>query len=119
MAMADQEPHSLQSHFMKSNAHHKVDWDFFQSITDAVLLHKDDFNALITKAAEKSRHEPMPVERAILWLGLAELRCRLDVPHKVILSEYVSLAEEFAATDGHKFVNAILDFLHKEVRSTE
>jgi transcription antitermination protein NusB len=114
--LAGEEPHVLQHHFMKSNAHHKVDWDFFQSITDAVFTHHEAFNALIENASQKSAHAPLPVERALLWLGLAEFQFKLDVPYKVIISEYVALAEEFAATEGYKFVNGILDSLAKTVR---
>lgn len=50
-----------------------------------------------------------PVEHAILYLGLWELMHRPDVPYRVVLNESVELARRFGATDGHKFINAVLD----------
>jgi N utilization substance protein B len=41
------------------------------------------------------------------------------VPFKVVISEGVVLAKRFGATDGHKFVNAILDRAARELRAAE
>jgi N utilization substance protein B len=114
--IAGEIPHVLQSHFMRSNAHHKVDWDFFQAITTHVFNHIDEFNLLIDQAALSSPNPIMPIERAILWLGIAELKFQLDVPYKVVLNEYVSIAEEYAAQDGYKFVNGVLNKIQKQIR---
>jgi N utilization substance protein B len=38
-----------------------------------------------------------------------ELLFRWDVPYRVVINEAVDLAKKFGATDGHKFVNAVLD----------
>jgi N utilization substance protein B len=115
--IAGELPHVLQSHYMRSNAHHKVDWDFFQSITNAVFGHFDEFNAFIDEAAKSSSNPIMPIERALLWLGIAELKFELDVPYKVVLNEYVAIAEEYAAQDGYKFVNGVLNNLQRTLRS--
>ncbi|PBY19216.1 transcription antitermination factor NusB, partial [Pseudomonas aeruginosa] len=40
-----------------------------------------------------------------------ELRNRIDVPYKVVINEGIELAKTFGATDGHKFVNGVLDKL--------
>jgi transcription antitermination protein NusB len=114
--IAGEVPHVLQSHFMRSNAHHKVDWDFFQAITTAVFTHMEEFNDLIQQATAHSQNPIMPIERALLWLGIAELKFELGVPHKVVLNEYVSIAEEYAAQDGYKFVNGVLNHLQKKIR---
>lgn len=50
-----------------------------------------------------------PVEHGILLLGLWELMKRPDVPYRVVINESVELAKRFGGTDGHKFVNAVLD----------
>jgi N utilization substance protein B len=101
---------------MRSNAHHKVDWDFFQSITNTVFSHTDEFNLLIDQAANSSPNPIMPIERAVIWLGIAELKFELGVPYKVVLNEYVSIAEEYAAQDGYKFVNGVLNKIQKQIR---
>jgi len=50
-----------------------------------------------------------PVEHAVLYVGLWELMRRPDIPYRVVINEAVDIARRFGATDGHKFVNAVLD----------
>ncbi|HSD54524.1 MAG TPA: transcription antitermination protein NusB, partial [Burkholderiales bacterium] len=60
-----------------------------------------------------------PVERAVLWIGVYELGRRPDVPYRVVINEGVELAKRFGATDGHKFVNAVLDRAARSLRPAE
>jgi N utilization substance protein B len=55
----------------------------------------------------------------VLWLGLHELQSAADLPYRVVLAEAVQLARQFGATDGHKFVNAVLDRAAQELRPHE
>ena len=52
-------------------------------------------------------------------LGLHELQHRLDVPYRVVINEGVELAKRFGATDGHKYINAVLDRAARALRATE
>ena len=56
---------------------------------------------------------------AALWLGIYELGSRPELPYRVALAEAVQLAKQFGATDGHKFVNAVLDRAARELRPHE
>ena len=60
-----------------------------------------------------------PVERAVLYVGLWELMHSLEVPYRVVINEAVELARRFGATDGHKFVNAVLDRASRVHRAPE
>ena len=60
-----------------------------------------------------------PVERALLYLGTFELANRIDIPYRVVINECVELAKTFGATDGHKYINGVLDKLAKNLRSVE
>jgi len=60
-----------------------------------------------------------PIEHAVLWLGLHELKSCPELPYRVVLAETVQLAKQFGATDGHKFVNAVLDRAARELRPHE
>ena len=60
-----------------------------------------------------------PVERAILVIGAWELLHRLEIPYRVVINEAVELAKSYGGTDGHKFVNGVLDKLAAEVRAPE
>jgi len=60
-----------------------------------------------------------PVEHAILYLGLWELMARPDIPYRVVINEAVELAKRFGATDGHRYVNAVLDKASRVHRGVE
>ena len=60
-----------------------------------------------------------PVELAILRLACYELKQRNDIPYKVVINEALELTKTFGATDGHKFVNGILDKLARQLRPLE
>jgi transcription antitermination protein NusB len=60
-----------------------------------------------------------PVELAILRLSTWELSHRVDVPYRVVINEGIELAKVFGATDGHKFVNGVLDKLAPQLRAAE
>ena len=63
--------------------------------------------------------ELTPIERNILLLGAYELSARIDIPFKVVISEAVALSKKFGATDGHKFVNGVLDQFAANARAIE
>jgi N utilization substance protein B len=63
--------------------------------------------------------EISPVEHAIMWIGAYELQQCLDVPWRVAINECVELAKEFGGTDGHKYVNAVLNGLAASLRPLE
>ena len=60
-----------------------------------------------------------PIERAILAIGAWELANRLEIPYRVVINEAVELAKSYGGTDGHKFVNGVLDRLAADVRAAE
>lgn len=57
-----------------------------------------------------------PVERAVLWIALSELRFHDDVPVPVVINEAVELAKIYGAEGGHRFVNGLLDKARRELR---
>lgn len=60
-----------------------------------------------------------PIEHGILLLGAFELTHSLDVPYRVVINEAVDLAKRYGGTDGHKYVNGVLDKLAKDTRRIE
>jgi len=74
---------------------------------------------LIMPLLDRPFAEISPVEHAVLWIGAYELTHCQDVPWRVVLNECVELAKEFGGTDGHKYVNAILNGLAPTLRAAE
>jgi N utilization substance protein B len=60
-----------------------------------------------------------PIEHGILLLGTWELAHAPDVPWKVAIDAAVELAKSFGGTDGHKFVNGVLDRVARDLRVHE
>ena len=56
---------------------------------------------------------------AVLMIGAYELKHCIDVPYKVAINEAVELAKSFGGTDGHKYVNGVLDKAAGELRAIE
>jgi N utilization substance protein B len=97
----------------------RVDRDYFRELVAAIAPERDALDARLAAFSEIPPLELDPVERAVLWLGIHELTCHPELPYRVALDEAVQLAKQFGATDGHKFVNAVLDRAAKELRPDE
>jgi transcription antitermination protein NusB len=93
--------------------------ELFQGIFDGVVERTDELEALITPALDRPINELSPVEHAALLIGTYELAIDLAVPYKVAINEAVELAKTFGGTDGHKYVNGVLDLLAQKLRSAE
>jgi len=93
--------------------------DLFEGIFAGVLDRTDELEALIVPALDRPINELSPVEHAALLIGTYELAADLSVPYKVAINEAVELAKTFGGTDGHKYVNGVLDLLAQTLRSAE
>jgi N utilization substance protein B len=96
-----------------------VDADYFREALMQIAADRAALDTELRRHAEIAPEQLDPVEHAILFMGLWELMHRLDVPYRVVLNESVELARRFGATDGHKFVNAVLDRASRIHRAPE
>ena len=78
-----------------------------------------ELDALITPLLDRKMDEISPIEHSVLWIGVYEFKHCLDVPWRVVLNECIELAKEFGGTDGHKYVNAVLNGLAPTLRADE
>ena len=101
------------SGFHKADAAH-YDALFFGCTEQAAAL-----DAMIAPKLDRSFAEISPVEHAIMWIGAYEMQHCLDVPWRVVLNECIELAKDFGGTDGHKYVNAVLNGLAPDLRRAE
>jgi N utilization substance protein B len=97
----------------------RVDREYFEELLAAIVPNGEALDREIAKYSEIAPDELDPIEHAVLWLGLHELASHPELPYRVALAEAVDLAKRFGATDGHKFVNAVLDRAARELRPLE
>ena len=69
--------------------------------------------------ADRKWDEVSPIERAILLIGAWELVHNPEIPYRVTINEAIELGKRFGGTDGHKYVNGVLDKLAAAVRPEE
>jgi N utilization substance protein B len=96
-----------------------VDLEYFQALLHGVPASVDELEAAFEPLLDRKLDDLDPIERTLLRMGVFELRERPDVPYKVVINEAVSLAKKFGATDGHKYINGVLDKAARQLRELE
>jgi len=117
--MAGQAINEIEAQFRVDNDFAKVDGAYFHEVLHGVPANKSEIDGLILPSLDRPMNEVDPVELAVLRLSCYELLKRIDVPYRVVINEGIEMAKIFGATDGHKFVNGVLDKLAPKLRSAE
>ena len=97
----------------------RFDKELFSKLLCGSLSRHSEIEAMIAPHLDRPLAELSPVEYAVLLLGSFELSQHMEVPYKVVINEAVELAKTFGGTDGHKFVNGVLDKLAPQLRASE
>jgi N utilization substance protein B len=97
----------------------RYDKELFSRLLRGALSRHTELEALLVPHLDRPLEELSPVEFAILLLGAFELAQQIEVPYKVVINEAVELAKTFGGSDGHKFVNGVLDKLAPQLRAAE
>ncbi|RZJ12607.1 MAG: transcription antitermination factor NusB [Acidovorax sp.] len=98
---------------------HKADSVHYDALLHGSIANAAAMDALITPLLDRKMAEISPIEHAVMWIGVYEFQHCLDVPWRVVLNECIELAKEFGGTDGHKYVNAVLNGLAPKLRAVE
>ena len=97
----------------------KADAVHFDALLHGCNAQAAELDALITPLLDRPFAEISPIEHAVMWIGVYEMQHCLDVPWRVVINECIELAKEFGGTDGHKYVNAVLNGLAPQLRAAE
>jgi transcription antitermination protein NusB len=97
----------------------RADADYFRALVEGVWRGRAELDARLATFTDRAPSRLDPVERAVLLIALYELSARPEVPYRVAINEAVTLAKRFGATDGFKFVNAVLDRAARALRPDE
>ncbi|MEP1213582.1 MAG: transcription antitermination factor NusB [Marinobacter sp.] len=109
----------IESEFIVDNDMSKVDTAYFRDLLRGVHREQAELDRLLEPFLDRPIHEVDAIELAIVRLGTYELKYRLDVPYKVVINEGIEMAKKFGGTEGHKFVNSLLDKLSHRLRLAE
>lgn len=109
----------IQTHLLTENNPAKLDVTYFNELLEGIVRCYPELENAFSPFLSRPLGDLDPIEKCILWLSSYELIHRLDVPYKVAINEGLELAKEFGGTDGHKFINGVLDQLAMQARATE
>lgn len=97
----------------------RADETYFRSLLEGVYDQIPELDTRITKFLDRPIAELSPIEHAILLISAYELIFDASIPYRVAINEGVELAKLYGGTDGHKYVNGVLDKLAAEARPSE
>lgn len=117
--VADLPLSDIEAQYRTDNDFAKVDGAYFHELLTGVGKNLTELDECLASVLDRPVKELDPIELSTLRIGVYELMHRIDVPYKVVINEGIELAKTFGATDGHKYVNGILDKLAPRLRSAE
>ena len=97
----------------------KTDAEYFSVLLNGAVAGAVEMEQLIAPLLDRAYKSLSPVERGILLLAGFEFRQFPQVPYRVIINEAIELAKSFGGTDGHKYVNGVLDKMAAQLRTPE
>ena len=112
-------PAAVLKHLAEMEGFEKADREFLEAAVRGAIGDAVSLRAQVEPLADRKWDEVSPVERAILLIGAWELMHNPGIPYKVTINEAIELGKRFGGTDGHKYVNSILDKLAASVRPEE
>lgn len=109
----------IDAHMREQEGFEKSDRAHFEALLHGCIAEAVDLDAVLAKHVDRKTTELSPVEHAVLMIGAYELKHCVDIPYKVAINEAVELAKSFGGTDGHKYVNGVLDKAATDLRPVE
>ena len=109
----------VDAHVREQDGFDKCDVAYFDLLLHGAIREAAALDAVLAGHIDRKAELLSPVEHAALMIGTFELMRCIEVPYKVAINEAVELAKSFGGTDGHKYVNGVLDKAAAELRPVE
>ena len=109
----------IAKHLRDEEGFDQIDDAYFKVLLDGAVREAAALTELVETKLDRKLADLSPIEYAILLLGVFEATHCPDVPYRVVINEAVELAKAYGGTDGHKYVNGVLDKLVPALRPHE
>ena len=103
------DPGVVDAHVREQEGFDKCDRAHFDLLLHGTIREAAAIDAVLADHIDRKTELLSPVEHATLMIGTYELMHCIEIPYKVAINEAVELAKSFGGTDGHKYVNGVLD----------
>ncbi len=117
--LADPSVSEIEAQYALAEGFNKADALFFAALLKGVVKESINLVEQLTPHLDRPWKEVSPIERAVMLLSGFELAHIVETPYRVIINEAIELTKSFGGTDGHKYVNGVLDKLAAIVRADE
>ena len=109
----------IDAHMREQQDFDKCDAAHFDALLHGCIGEAVAIDAMLARHVDRKTSLLSPVEHGVLMIGVYELTHCIEIPYKVAINEAVELAKSFGGTDGHKYVNGVLDKSAAQLRSVE
>ncbi|MBP6346410.1 transcription antitermination factor NusB [Neisseriaceae bacterium CLB008] len=106
----------IERNLQENEYFEKADLVLFRKIFYGVLQDFGTYMNRLMPLLDRPAEEVSPIERATLLMACYELSQMPETPYPVIINEAIETTKTYGGTDGHKFVNGILDKLAAVLR---
>lgn len=110
---------AIEAQLHETREFSKTDEGYLSGLLRGVVANSSELEKQIQPYLDRAFKELSPVEVAILLLGTHELVTHPEIPYRAVINEAVELAKTYGGTDGHKYVNGVLDKLAAKLRAVE
>jgi N utilization substance protein B len=117
--LAHNDVRAIEHRLAEVSGFDKADRPLLDELLNGAIREADDLAMRLTPYLDRPITALSPVEHAVLLLAAYELLHRIETPYRVVINEAVELAKAYGGTDGHKYVNGVLDKLAAELRAVE
>ena len=109
----------IEAHLEEQADFDKLDRVHLDALLHGCIREAAEIDAQLARHVDRKTSLLSPVEHAVLMIGAYELKHCVEVPYRVAINEGVELAKSFGGTDGHKYVNGVLDKVAADLRPAE
>lgn len=109
----------IDAHMREQDDFRLADAAHFDALLHGCIREASALDEVLARHVDRKTTELSPIEHGVLLIGAYELSHCIDIPYRVAINEAVELAKSFGGTDGHKYVNGVLDKAAGELRAAE
>ena len=109
----------IDAHMHEQEGFDKCDAAHFDALLGGCIAEAAAIDAVLARHVDRKTSQLSPIEHGVLMIGVYELTHCIEIPYKVAINEAVELAKSFGGTDGHKYVNGVLDKAAGDLRPVE
>ena len=113
------DPGLIDAHMREQDDFAKCDAAHFDMLLHGCIAEAAALDAVLARHVDRKTSQLSPIEHGVLLIGVYELTHCVDIPYRVAINEALELAKSFGGTDGHKYVNGVLDKAAADLRPAE